>query len=221
MSAEDRAKKAQGPMGDPSRPEDGRRLLGSLLERDDLDDASWLSLARERRDLSGYPVFSELVRLLTHVRMGEEEAEDLWPMLLAHRAEMAQRLGRDPGLRIAIFDWLVNVQPRVKEPTLVEQAVLDRTERSAMTDWLTGLYNRGAFRASALRELRRAQRYRQRLSLLLFDLDAFKAVNDRYGHDRGDLVLRETSRLVSRLVRDVDVAGRYGGEEFAILLPET
>jgi len=208
-------------MGDASRPDDGRRLLGSLLERDDLDDASWLALARERRDLSGYPVFSELVRLLSHVRMSEGESEELWPMLLAHRAELAERLGRDPGLRIAVFDWLVNIQPRVKEPTLVEQSVLDRTERSAMTDWLTGLYNRGAFRASALRELRRAQRYRQRLSLLLFDLDDFKAVNDRYGHERGDLVLRETSRLVSRLVRDVDIAGRYGGEEFAVLLPET
>jgi diguanylate cyclase (GGDEF)-like protein len=122
---------------------------------------------------------------------------------------------------VAVFDWLVNVQPRIKEPTLVEQAVLERTERSAMTDWLTGLYNRGAFRASALRELRRAQRYRQRLSLLLFDLDDFKIVNDRYGHERGDLVLRETSRLVGKLVRDVDVAGRYGGEEFAVLLPET
>jgi len=208
-------------MSDPSRPEDGRRLLGSLLDRDDLDDASWLSLARERRDLSGFPVFSELVRLLSHVRMSEAEAEELWPMLLAHRAEMAVRLGRDPGIRIAVFDWLVNVQPRVKDPTLVEQAVLDRTERSAMTDWLTGLYNRGAFRASALRELRRGQRYRQRLSLLLFDLDDFKVVNDRYGHERGDLVLRETSRLIGKLVRDVDVAGRYGGEEFAILLPET
>jgi hypothetical protein len=93
-------------MSESSRPEDGRRLLGSLLERDDLDDASWLSLARERRDLSGFPVFSELVRLISHVRMSESEAEELWPMLLAHRAEMAARLGRDPGLRIAVFDWL-------------------------------------------------------------------------------------------------------------------
>src|SRR4029450_2733144 len=98
-------------MVDSSRPEDGRRLLGSLLEQDDLDDASWLSLARQRRDLSGFPVVSGLVRLLPPGRMSESEAEELWPMLLAHRAEMAERLGRDPGIRIAVFDWLVNVQP--------------------------------------------------------------------------------------------------------------
>ena len=76
-----------------SRPEDGRRLLGSLLERDDLDDASGFPSPGSVRDLSGFPVFSELVRLLAHVRMSEGEAEELWPMLLAHRAEMADAAG--------------------------------------------------------------------------------------------------------------------------------
>ena len=208
-------------MGDSRRPPGGRKILGSLLESNDLEPSAWIELARQRRSSTGLAVFSELIGLLTHVRLGENEAEDLWPAILAHRNDLARRLGRDVGLRVALFDWFVNIDPRLKDPTVLELAQFEKTEKSAMTDWLTGLYNRGAFRAAALRELRRAQRYRQMLSILLFDLDDFKEVNDSYGHDRGDLVLRETSRLLRRSVRDVDIASRYGGEEFAVLLPET
>lgn len=208
-------------MTEPGRQTEGRKALESLLEILERPDESWLERVREQRAASGVDVLSELIRLLTHVRLGEKEAEEAWTAILAHRNEMHQRLGRDVGLRLAVFDWFVNIDPRLKEPTVMELAQFERTERSAMTDWLTGLYNRGAFRAAALRELRRAQRYRQTLSIIFFDLDDFKVVNDRYGHELGDQVLRETSRLLRRSVRDVDVAARYGGEEFAILLPET
>ena len=208
-------------MTDPSRPVDSRKFLESLLEAAEHDDPGWMDRGRRHRESSGQPVFSELLRLLTHVRLGEHDSEETWPAIAAHRGELAGKLGRDPGLRLAVFDWFINIDPRLKDPTAMELSQLERTEKSAMTDWLTGLYNRGAFGAAALRELRRAQRYRQILSLIILDLDDFKEINDRNGHERGDAVLRETSRLLRRSVRDIDVAARYGGEEFAVLLPET
>ncbi|PYR52618.1 MAG: hypothetical protein DMF89_02185 [Acidobacteria bacterium] len=210
-----------GRMGDGARAAESRKIIADLLEADDLEDDLWLATARDARRTKGLPIFSELIRVLTHLRFSETEAESKWPGLLAHRRRMAEKLGRDPGLRLALFDWFVNIDPRLKNPKILEIAQFEKTEKSAMTDWLTGLYNRGAFRASGLRELRRAQRYRQRLSFLFFDLDDFKDVNDRFGHERGDAVLRDASRILRRSVRDVDICARYGGEEFAILLPET
>jgi diguanylate cyclase (GGDEF)-like protein len=208
-------------MGDQARPPDARKILDRLLDTAIPGDNSWLEHARQERANSGISVFSELIRALTHVRLAEKESEELWPELLTHWREISAALGRDVGLPMALFDWFVNIDPKLKEPVLLERTQLEKTERSAMTDWLTGLYNRGAFRAAALRELRRAQRYRQQLSLILLDLDDFKKINDGFGHERGDQVLKEISRLLRRSIRDVDVPARHGGEEFAILLPET
>ncbi len=88
-------------------------------------------------------------------------------------------------------------------------------------DPLTGLYNRYAFQQHLDEEIRRTDRYGGTFSVLMFDLDRFKTVNDRYGHDVGDQVLQQVSVLASEEVRDADILARWGGEEFMILLPET
>lgn len=93
--------------------------------------------------------------------------------------------------------------------------------RIAERDVLTGALTRRAFAERALVEIDRYHRYGRPSTLVLADLDHFKAVNDTYGHSAGDCVLREVARLVTELKRDADVLRRLGGEEFAILLPET
>jgi diguanylate cyclase (GGDEF)-like protein len=91
----------------------------------------------------------------------------------------------------------------------------------ATRDGLTNLYNRTHFVHCASREIERAIRYKRSLALVLFDIDHFKKINDSYGHDRGDEVLRELGRHLLATCREQDVPGRVGGEEFAVLLPET
>ncbi|MBP7339829.1 ligand-binding sensor domain-containing diguanylate cyclase [Niveispirillum sp.] len=113
----------------------------------------------------------------------------------------------------------------------LEQLVAQRTqdlvnanaelERLASTDGLTGLLNRRRFDEMALAEVDRAQRYGRPFSLLLVDLDHFKQVNDNFGHNAGDAVLRAAAQRVLASVRTTDVVARYGGEELAVLLPET
>jgi diguanylate cyclase (GGDEF)-like protein len=88
-------------------------------------------------------------------------------------------------------------------------------------DRLTGLLNRQAFDAHLAGEFARYQRYQRPFVLLLIDIDHFKSVNDRYGHQAGDAVLANVGRVLIGTLREVDFAARYGGEEFAILLPET
>ena len=91
----------------------------------------------------------------------------------------------------------------------------------AVTDELTGLANRRRFMEVVELELKRAERFQSPLGLLLVDLDDFKLVNDRFGHGTGDEVLRALSDVFRESLRDVDLAARLGGEEFAVLLPET
>ena len=96
-----------------------------------------------------------------------------------------------------------------------------RLEQLATIDKLTNLYNRFKIEEFVEIEIHRAQRYSSELSVVLLDIDDFKSVNDTYGHHVGDIVLKEFSRILENEVRKVDMVGRWGGEEFLILLPET
>lgn len=91
----------------------------------------------------------------------------------------------------------------------------------ATTDELTGLKNRRYFFERGQEEVRRSKRYQEPLTLIIFDIDHFKAINDNYGHDAGDKVLIQLAQTLSPLMREHDILGRHGGEEFTILLPHT
>ena len=104
----------------------------------------------------------------------------------------------------------------------LENARLHRiVERQALVDGLTGLANRRQCEDTLASELARLERFGGPLAVVVADLDWFKDVNDRYGHPSGDAVLREFAQLLRDLVRDVDLAGRWGGEEFLLILPGT
>ncbi len=94
-------------------------------------------------------------------------------------------------------------------------------EELSVTDELTKLYNRRYINRKLDEEFRRATRYKRPLSLLMFDADHFKSVNDTYGHAFGDVVLRDIARIILDTAREVDICGRFGGEEFIAILPDT
>ena len=94
-------------------------------------------------------------------------------------------------------------------------------ERMAITDELTGLYNRRHFMTRFTEEFERARRLGKDLGCIMIDIDFFKNINDRYGHLVGDEILREASGLINKHTRRYDIMGRYGGEEFLIVLPDT
>lgn len=107
----------------------------------------------------------------------------------------------------------------------VEEQQLQRTnqelERLSRTDGLTGLYNRRTWEEMLRSEFRRHQRTRHPGALVMFDIDHFKCINDTYGHPAGDAVLQRVADVVRETKRETDIAGRYGGEEFAIILLDT
>jgi two-component system cell cycle response regulator len=99
--------------------------------------------------------------------------------------------------------------------------VQEKLTEMSIRDELTGMYNRRYFQDALEREISGAQRYQHRLALCIIDLDHFKLVNDSYGHLCGDQVLQEFGKLLGDSIRKYDVACRYGGEEFAVILPDT
>ncbi|MBA4320463.1 MAG: diguanylate cyclase, partial [Flavobacterium sp.] len=94
-------------------------------------------------------------------------------------------------------------------------------KRLATTDGLTGLFDRRHFFELAEQELKATKRYKRDLCAIMLDIDHFKKFNDTYGHDIGDEILKLVSSTIKKNLRGADIIGRYGGEEFAILLPET
>jgi diguanylate cyclase (GGDEF)-like protein/PAS domain S-box-containing protein len=105
--------------------------------------------------------------------------------------------------------------------TVKDELLYLRERDLAMRDELTGLFNRRYFLKRATEVFNMAKRYGTRFSLIMMDIDFFKRINDTYGHECGDRVLKVLSESLSNLLREVDVLGRYGGEEFILLLPET
>jgi diguanylate cyclase (GGDEF)-like protein len=107
--------------------------------------------------------------------------------------------------------------------TLLQSAAvrLSRAEIDAITDALTGLYNHRYLHERLAEELHRAHETGRPLTVLFCDLDHFKGFNDANGHRAGDRVLREVAHIIEQAVRNIDIAGRYGGEEFVVILVET
>ena len=106
-------------------------------------------------------------------------------------------------------------------PSIENARRYGEARKLAETDALTGLYNQRYFHETLRREVQRAQRYERNLALIVFDLDDFKTINDQIGHLAGDRVLSQASERLREAVRSVDVACRIGGDEFAVILPES
>jgi diguanylate cyclase (GGDEF)-like protein len=115
--------------------------------------------------------------------------------------------------------FFIHTLSSLKERWVAAESTAAALRRLAETDPLTGLPNRREATARVEREMQRALRYGGSLALLLFDLDGFKGVNDRFGHEGGDRALRRTAALALGTLRSTDVCGRWGGEEFLIALP--
>jgi len=159
-------------------------------------------------------------RAIAHLDLRETQSVEIWDEMLSRRRELTDLVGRPVGLKTALTDVLTS-SGLLRVPILIEYDELKRLELDAVTDPLTGLHNRRLFSESFEKELNRARRYGQPLGLVTLDLHRFKEVNDKHGHPRGDDVLRAAAATLKKALRTSDSAFRIGGDEFALLLPQT
>jgi len=126
-------------------------------------------------------------------------------------------------LSIAAFNAIALLIPALIGSRLItrQQMLTDELQQMAETDYLTGLYNRSKLTERLTVEIARHQRFNRELSVVLIDVDYFKQTNDTMGHYAGDRLLKSISARIVDTIRSVDVPGRWGGEEFLVICPET
>lgn len=158
------------------------------------------------------------------------DTADIAVIMVTSMAESADKV---KGLEMGASDYVtkpfdegelvarVNIHLRIKELCESLQEKNRQLLEIANRDGLTGLYNHLYFQESIANDVQRALRYNESLSLVMLDIDHFKKFNDTYGHQTGDMVLRTLGRIIQSFKRESDLASRYGGEEFAILLYHT
>lgn len=169
----------------------------------------------------GHRFFSDLLYSITHQYFPPQIAEKLWTAVLVHKKELSTVLGRNVRTVVATLDYLSNITSNMSSATLVGERVIEEIIELSLRDGLTGLFNHTYFFQQIDLEVRRSVRYGSPVSLVLIDIDDFKAVNDTSGHQEGDRILAAMGATLMHVARDSDICCRYGGEEFAVILPLT
>jgi diguanylate cyclase (GGDEF)-like protein len=169
----------------------------------------------------GDRVYQTLLQFLTSLDLPSSTAHDYWQQAVSHRDQMTRMLGRKVSLITALGDYLHHHREDEYTPYLIDAKSYQQIVQESVKDRLTGLNNRAYFDQVFEQQLSLAQRYNTDLSLLFLDLDNFKDINDRYGHQAGDFVLQSVAAMIEKEKRDSDIAIRYGGEEFILLMPHT
>jgi diguanylate cyclase (GGDEF)-like protein len=159
-------------------------------------------------------------KTVAQLDLTETSAVECWDRILERRRELTEALATPVSLKTAMVDVLASMS-YLRLPVLMEYEDLKKLQINAVTDPLTGLYNRRLFEEQFERELNRAQRYAQNLALVTLDLHRFKEVNDLYGHPRGDALLQVAASTLKKSLRTSDYAFRIGGDEFALLLVQS
>ena len=206
---------------DPNRDLELVESLSDLLYRSRLAGDGLDSQLLELQAKYGSCVYAELIYLLSHLRFDPDEAIVHWERIAQHQDFLQDKLGTSVDVRVALLSYFVDVSRKLDNPKIMELKLFEETQASLYRDELTGLCNFRYFRDHLTREIRRADRHNQLLSLGMMDIDDFKPYNDEKGHEAGNEALATVASLLAESLRSIDVPARYGGEEFAFILPTT
>lgn len=198
-----------------------RNAIIRCLNKHHDDEPALLAEIEQLRKAEGDKVFQGLLSVLTHFEFEAGDAKEKWRKIISYRKEMEAMLGRTVNLATAACDYFSTIQKDLHNPKIVEISIFEETAKLAHYDSLTELFNRRYFDSALSREMSRSKRYDFDLSVIFFDLDDFKALNDSFGHQVGDLALKNVAKEIMKQTRVEDTAARYGGEEIVMILPQT
>jgi GGDEF domain-containing protein len=185
------------------------------------DDDVFIEKLNQLRQEHGPLVCRVILQTMTSLDIPRETAADYWQRILEHRQQLSRLLARKVDLVTAMCDFLRSETSCLFNPRLVDFGTFERVIHETMFDGLTGLFNRLYFNEAFEHQISLAKRYSTALSILFIDVDNFKDVNDTHGHIVGDTALKRIGAIIKNAKRDSDIAARFGGEEFVLLMPHT
>lgn len=169
----------------------------------------------------GKEFYSDLLYAISHENFSSVVGEDVWNEILRHKMEMSQAMRRNVRIAVAALDYLSNLKGTLIGATLINESDVADIAHMALRDGLTNLFNHTTCFQKLEMELRIFQRFGRPAALMMIDIDDFKKINDENGHRAGDRVLAAMGAVIASSTRVSDICCRYGGEEFAVILPGT
>ena len=179
------------------------------------------ALASIARNGDRAEVLRQLLTDWTGLPFETDDATQRWSEIERLLPTLRELMGSPLGLQTVLLHHFHSQEGLLKEPRLVSESDLAVLRVNAITDPLTGLYNRRFLVDHLSREISRAERSEGIVSTVMMDLKGFKSINDRLGHPVGDSVLVRTARVIRESLRAIDAGGRWGGDEFVLVLPNT
>jgi diguanylate cyclase (GGDEF)-like protein len=196
-------------------------VFSAFLEKRTLSEKNLLSKLSQWESREGEEVYANFLHLLTELEFDPNTAKSEWEKIIEHKTALSKKLGRNLDFRVAMLDYFINFNRKIRNPKIMEFNLFYKTSRMALMDDLTEAYNKRYFHIMLTREYNQAKRYRRLFSLMLIDIDNFKEINDGAGHQRGDEVLKACAAALRIHARKEDTVCRIGGDEFAVIMPET
>lgn len=184
-------------------------------------DDSFIKKVNKLYTTAGVEVLSTVFRLLAGIDIPLEKCALHWEKTQIHRQKLSELLGRNVDITTALCDYLQSTTHFLNHPRLIEASQYENVIHESINDKLTGLFNRPYFDEAFNLQVALAKRYQEDFTILFLDIDNFKEVNDTYGHLAGDAALREIAAIILKEKRDSDIASRFGGEEFVLLMTHT
>ena len=165
--------------------------------------------------------FKFVISFFVSIEVSDDDARTHFINILNRRQQLKGLNNQSLDFRVVAFDYFLNEAKLLINPIFMETEFFEEIYNFSQEDPKTGLYNARLFKESVKREITRAERHNLSLSIILIDLDNFKYINDTWGHLFGDEMLIKFSDVMKENIRGEDVICRFGGDEFAILMPQT
>jgi diguanylate cyclase (GGDEF)-like protein len=185
------------------------------------DDDTFIEEFNHLVQTNGDDTYRAVIQILTDCDLDAKDAKQNWFEILEHRQNISRALDRKISLMTAISDYLGSYKDALNDHKIVEINSYERAIKESTHDHLTGLFNKAYLQSTLVQHLSLAKRNSTDLSVLFLDIDNFKEINDRFGHNAGDAVLKTVADILRKKLRKSDILARFGGDEFVVLMPNT
>ncbi|MDD3626607.1 MAG: diguanylate cyclase [bacterium] len=201
-----------------------KEFIEIIIKRINADELNEDIIKRKLNEIKSFAkttIFKNVLNLFTHLNMNNKMAQEHWNEIFKRQDELTEKLGYPVPLLTVITEHFFSLNKKIKKPFVVEVDVMEKPISMKIKDDITGVYNKEYGYDLMNKEVIRAGRYDNSLSIIALDIDNFTELNEKYSHEFGDKVLSYTADLIKNCIRSIDFIYRNDSDQFIVVLPET